>query len=89
MQAPKCCSEGKPRLCQHCCSLAADEVAQELLAAEMAKLGEAAAKRQKKTQTRSKKQEQKKQLHLASEVPQENVDVAADKSPNSGAGPST
>ena len=91
MQAPSCCLEGKPRGCQHCCSLAADKAAQELLAAEEAKLAEAAAKRQKKAQKKSK-QKQKKQLHLAAEAPQEDAedtDMAADKASNSGAAPFT
>ena len=91
LQAPKSDSEGKSRQWQHCCSPDAEKVAQELLAAEKAKLAEAAARRQKKAQKKSK-QKRKKELHLAAEVPQEDAEdtvLAADKASNNGAGPST
>ena len=68
-------------------------MAQELLAAEKAKLTKAAAKRQKKAQKKSRvNQKQKKQLHLAAEAPQEDsrdTDLAAEEASYSGAGPST
>ena len=91
--ASNCCSEGKPRRCQHCFSLVTDKVAQELLAAEKAELAKAAARRQKKARKKSKiKNKQKEKLHLADEMPEEDAedtDLAADEALNSGAGPST
>ena len=61
--APNHYFEGKSRRCQHRCSLVA----------EKAKLAVAAARRQKKAQKKSK-QKLKKELHLAAEVPHDDIE---------------